>query len=463
MKKILIPALFLAAIFAAGLWFLVRRGPSGGPPPETATAFKVEAFGPGTLVQYADGQTPLRALRWLAPLPGGIQAVQVLTQSDRQRLVLFQDGDMIASLAVPRPSGVRDGFFNFAELRDALVVTGDVAILLYRSADASSGEMPLIVAVDLGTQTPRWVHRAQGERIILGGDSRDGSVFLFGTGTPVLRLPLALQKGERMGDTPYRAGMKPMDMPEEIKDTADLLPTGSRSFLLAHSGGLSSFAEGKGWRHWPMPSNAKLTFADSGPALAQAKGYWWQPFPGSVIQIKADGAPVASFEAASLAPAEPWSRDGALLKLRGADPAGNLWFSLAMPSTPSSVATPEAKPAEPKDGSAPAEAGDNGWKSEGSPADAPPAAEEDWITYCSQGLDRVYRWNPARRTLQGRALPEAWGALALPPGVNRPAGLQAFRPGSGKLLVESGPTAWLLPLEALPLGPAEQTRKDQLR
>ena len=217
--------------------------------------FKIEVYGPGTLLHYADGQTPLRALRWLAPLPGGIQAVQVLTQSDRQRLVLFQNGAMIANLLVPRPTGVREGFFNFAELREAIVLPGDVAVLLYRSTDASSGEMPLVIAMDLATQATRWVHRAPGEHFALGRDANSGCVFLFGP-TAILRLPLALQKGERIGEMPFRVGLKPIELPEEIKTPSDLLPTGPWSFLLAHGGGLSSYSENRGWKHWPTPSEA---------------------------------------------------------------------------------------------------------------------------------------------------------------------------------------------------------------
>jgi hypothetical protein len=449
------------AFLAASFWFLLRRGPSVGPPAESTLTFKVETYSPGRVLQYADGQTPLRALRWLPPLPGSIQPVQILTQSNRQRLVLFLDGKVMASLAVPRPSGVREGFFNFAELRDAIIIPDDVAVLFYRSADPSTGEMPLIIAMDLASQAIRWVHRAPGERLALGGDSNNGSVFLFGTTSPVLRIPLALQKGERMNDTPFRASLKPMEMPEEIKAPVDLLPTGPWGFLLAHAGGLSSYSESKGWKHWPTPPGASLAFNDAQPRLAQSKGYWWQPFPGRILQIKADGSPVSAFDAVALAPAAPWSMDGALLKLRGADPNGNLWFSLAMPSTPSSVATPEQLPTEAKEDNPESSDTPKAWKPENQGSRASTSTPEDWNTYCSQGLERIYRWSPERRTLQGRALPEAWAALAPPPGLNRPDGLQGFRPESGMLLVESGPTAWFLPLEALPLGPPVQTGKGQ--
>lgn len=448
MKKILVPFLLLLALLAGSLWFLLRRGPSGAPPSETSETFLVRAADAGTLMQYAEGQTPLRSIRWLPPLADGHLAVQVLTQSDRQRIVLFSAERQVASLLVTRPAGVREGFFNFAELRDAIVLPGDVAVLLYRSADPTSGELPLIMAFDLGSQTLRWVHRAAGERLALAGDSKNGAVFLFGPGNPVLRLPLALQKGEALGTSPFRPSLKPLEMPEEIRPGAvDLLPTGPWAFLLAHAGGLSSYSEGKGWRHWPTPPAAALTFPEARPALARGKALWWQPFPGKLIKVKADGSALDSAEAGALAPPEPWGRDLALLTLRGADPAGNLWFTLAKPAAPSPIATPTAAHTD-------REGDDSESKKleekpqDGDPAVAPSSSvQEDWATYCAQGLERIYRWNPERRIFQMRALPELWSGLTLPPGINRPSGIRDLRPESGNLLFDSGPTAWRLPLE----------------
>jgi len=379
LKKILIPVLLLLALLSVGFWLLIRRGPAGSAPQESGVTFKIESFESGFLLHYADGQTPLRALRWLPPMEGGIQPVQVLTQSDRQRLALFPLGKPVSSVLVPRPPGVREGFFNFAELGDILLAPGDLAILLYRSADPTSGELPLILALDLNTQTLRWAHRAPGEHLALGGDAKEGAVFLYGASSPILRLPLALQKGEQLGNTPFRASVKAMDMPEEIKGLADLLPTSAWSFLAAHTGGLSSYGASKGWKHWPPTTGGPLTFSDARPTLAAAKGYWWQPSPGRILQVKADGTPVHLYDASALAPGEPRSRDGALLKLCGADPTGGLWFTLATPMASSPLATPEGQNPEQADSQEPQGDREKVWRAEAAPGgEASPADPEDW-------------------------------------------------------------------------------------
>lgn len=464
MKKLLIPLLCLMALLGTGLWFLVRRNPVGVPQADTPAAFKIEPHGQGILFHYADGQTPLRALRWLPPTQEGLLPVQVLTQSDRQRFLLFQNGTMIVNLLVARPAGVREGFFNFAELRDAFVAPGEVAVLLYRSADASTGELPLIVAVDLSTQTTRWVHRAPGERLALGGDSQGAAVFLFGPASPILRLPLALRKGEQIGSSPFRPGVKPLEMPEEIKALSDLQPTGPWSFLATHEGGLSSYSESRGWKHWQPTAIASLSFPDFKPGVVgSGKTYWWQPFPGVVTQVKADGTPIATYDSAALTPPEPWDKDGMLLSLRGADPSGNLWFTVATPSEPSSLATPAGPPSQPQEGQESKNDPATAAEPEAPEPSPVPTAPEKWTSYATEGRERLYRWNPVRGALTGTTLTDFWAALPLPQGVNRPTGFPTFRPESGQLLLESGPSAWQVPLEALPMKPVGPAGKAQAR
>lgn len=464
MKKLLIPLLCLIAILGTGLWLLVRRNPVEVPQTDTPAAFKTESHGLGLLIHYADGQTPLRALRWLPPTQEGLLPVQVLTQSDRQRFLLFQNGALIANLVVPRPSGVREGFFNFAELRDAFVVSGDVAVLLYRSTDASTGELPLVVAMDLSTQMTRWVHRAPGERLALGRDSQGAAVFLFGPASPILRLPLALRKGEQMGSGPFRPGVKALEMPEEIKTLSDLLPTGTWSFLATHEGGLSSYSESKGWKHWQPMAVASLSFPDFKPVVVgSGKTYWWQPFPGIVTQVRADGTPITTYDSTALAPPEPWEKDGMLLSLRGTDPIGNLWFTLATPSEPASVATPAEPPSQSQDGQAHQGDPETAVKPETPEPPPIPSASEKWTSSAPEGRERLYRWNPGRGTLAGTALADFWAALPLPQGINRPAGFPTFRPESGQLLLESGPSAWLVSLEALSLKSISPASKVQAR
>ena len=447
MKKILAAVLLFSLPIILGAWLLVRRGSVVNAPEDTPSTFRTEPFGIGTLYRHSGEQAPLRALRWLAPQPDGIQALQVVTQSDRQRLVLFRDGNQVADLLVPRPSGIREGFFNFAELSEAIILP-DLAILFYRSANPSGGELPLVVAQELATGELRWVHRAAGDHIVPTSDAKDEAVYLYGSTSPVLRLPLALQKAERPGSTPFRGALKPMEMPEEIQTISGFLPTSAGSFLLAHAAGISAFSPNKGWRHWPMPSQGSLTFTDSRSTLAASKGYWWQPFPGKLIQVQADGTPLGT-EVSLPAPAEPWSRDRALLRLMGADPSGNLWFSLAAPSMSSPVATPEPQPSgepPPAAVSGTDAASEEVLKS----GTTPPLADSDeWTSYLARGLDRAYLWHPEQRILRQVDLSKFWTTLAFPPGLNRPATFPNLRPATGAALVESGSTAWRIPLEAL--------------
>ncbi|MFZ1615258.1 MAG: hypothetical protein WAT51_13855 [Holophaga sp.] len=445
-KKILIP-LFLFLIPAAlGMWLLVRRGPVAGAPEDTPASFRVETFGGGLLYRHSDAQTPLRALRWLPPQADGIQALQVVTQNDRQRLVVFKEGKQITDLLIPRPAGVREGFFNFAELPEAIVLP-DVAVLLYRSANPSAGELPLVVAHDLPSGMLRWVHRAAGEHLALAAATADPAVYLWGPTSPVLRLPLGLQKGERVGSTPFRATVAALDMPEEIKTVSAFASTGPGSFLLAHSAGLASLTNGKEWKHWPMPIQTQLHFSDNRSALAVSKGFWWQPFPGKLLQVKADGTPIGT-EVNLQDPPDPWTKDRLLLKLRGTDPQGNLWFSLALPTMTSAVATPPS----PSPVEASAEKSDPAPTTEPtsiSEASRPLADTEEWSTYLALGLERAYRWHPERRLLQPINLTGLWNKMAFPMGVNRPSALPDFQPASGSVLVESGSSAWSLPLETL--------------
>ena len=75
----------------------------------------------------------------------------------------------------------------------------------------------------------------------LGGAGKDAAVFLWGRTTPLQRMPLALQKGEKEGVAPVRPGLKPYELPAEVGEISDLLPTGAWTFLVAHARGLSAF------------------------------------------------------------------------------------------------------------------------------------------------------------------------------------------------------------------------------
>jgi len=447
LKKILIPVVLVLMPVSFGLWLLLRRGHATAPPEDTPAIFQAEAFGNGTVFRYSDEQTPLRALKWLPPQPDNVQALQVVTQNDRQRVVLFKGRKQIGDYLISRPMGVREGFFNFAELAEAIVLP-DIAVLLYRSANPSAGELPLLIAQDLKEGNLRWVHRAPGEHIVLAPDPKDAAIFLYGPTSAVIRLPLALQQSERIGATPFRSNIKAMEMPEEIKSVSDFLPTGPRSFLVAHSGGLSSFAGIGEWKHTPMPTQKPFAFADDRSVLAASKGIWWQPFPGTIFRVKPDGSP-ADAEASIPEPDDPWAKDRRLLRLKGVDPLGNFWFSLATPVASSPIATPETPQ---KNESEATETPETPVPTLGeAKLDANPISAEtpEWSAYLSQGLERTYLWHPERRTLKRINLTSIWTTLTTPPGMNRPAAFPNFQPASGTVLMESGSAAWSIPLESL--------------
>jgi len=414
MKKLAI-ALLAAGLLLLGLWCVIRRKPGALPPVgEEQAAFRVETVEQGTLLTYSDAQTPLRSLKWL---PGSTTIAQVVTQSDRQQITLFKDG-AFASYLVPKPPGVREGFFRIAELRDARVVDGSVALLLYGAP--GNDELPLVLALDLATKDIRWIHRAAGERLAMT-DGPEGIAYLFGSASPPVRLPLALASGERTSPTGTRSAARRLELPPEVLEISDLKPTGAWTFLIAHRGGLSAYLGSKGWTHHPVPENAPTQFQDVKGALGgSGKRLWWQPFPGTVLQVLADGTPKAQW--LELPAAEPFARDAALLHLVGTDGDGLLWFDLAVPGEP--VPAP-AEPAQP----------------EGTTT----LSLEDWPAYAAKGLDRVYRWDSQKRVLQRCE----WSSLTVPQGFPRPANGLRLAPETGVLMLERGPAAWLLPLSGL--------------
>ncbi len=405
--------------------------------------FQTAPTGGGTLVRYEDPQTPIRALRWLQPLPGGLSAVQVVTQSDRQQVSLFKDGVFQASYAIPKPTGVRDGFFRLAELRDACVVDGDVAVLLYALPGGSSDEPSLVLALDLKSKDIRWFHRAPGEHLA-AAEASHAVVYLFGAKTPPVRLPLALASKEQTGPTGVRSAARTLELPPEVQEISDLKPTGAWTFLLAHKAGLSAYLGSKGWLHQPLPDANPGWFQDTRGVLSGGpKTYWWQPSPGSVIQVLADGTPKATWTSAELATAEPFTKDASLLHLLGADATGKLWFDLSVPSETAGSAPVTNTSSDPWKPETPTE----------TPAALPTVKLEDWPTYVSQGLDRLYCWDTQNKSLRRFK----WMTLSVPEGFQKPVNGVKLVPGSGTLLLENGTSAWLLPLSALPLGEAANT------
>lgn len=443
MRKALLLSLLALALLGGlggGAAWLARRPAHAGPPEdEGAQSVSVKAEGPGSLLEMQDGGLPLRSLRWIGPVPGGAVVAQVATQSDRQQVAVIQGGRSLGLFQVPRPAGIGEGLFNHAELVDAVYAEGDALVLAYRPLAGSEGDPVVVLALDLASRALRWCHRAPGERLASGGTGRDVAVFLWGRTTPLQRLPLALQKGEKEGVSPVRTVLKPYEKPEEVGALSDFLPTGGWTFLAAHSKGLSAFnGTAKGWTHLPSPPPSRLGFPEPRGALAQAgKRFWWQPEPGAVVPVQADGTPIAEAEAPILAVPDP-ALDAPMLKLFGGDAEGRLWFTLAAPTL---RALPVPKPAQ-----------------EGEPEPPAPEAPEftsaellAWELHLKGDLGRIYVFDPAKKVLSRLAWAEAWPALRPPEGFARPAKEAGLRPAAGGALFTAERGAWWLPLGALPL------------
>ena len=471
MKKALLVIFLVVLALGGSAWWLLRVRSAPFSLDESSTSFSADNLGVGRLFRYTDGGRPLRAFHWLRPSAGGIEVAQVLTQTDQQQIGIFQNGLRTAQMHVPRPEGVAEAFFRFAQLRDAAVQPGDVAILLYRAQDATPADVPLIVALDLNTQSVRWSHRAAVERLVLApnpnpANPNDNSVIGFGDKGELLRLPLRLQNGEREGAKAPRAAALSIEMPPEIQGVTDLIPTSESSLLISHRMGLSAFLGEKGWNHISLPAPGPLGFVEPKSSLAfNEKKIWWQPEPGRIIQVKADGTPVAMWEPKTFPISTPFEKDAELLQLLGADSEGKLWFGLAAPTLLQPVVIPIQNGA-PDSGSPAAPAGspvtkESEWKSdapataESTPAIQPQSIEgvdrAAWEGYLRQGLDRVYCWDPESGMIKRASWTECWRKLGPPSDFSIPLGDGALRPAAGAFLFDSSTQAWWLPLKELPL------------
>ncbi len=474
MKKALIAALVLMLSMGGGIWWWLRSRSTTFSVDEPAMGFSADNLGVGRLFHYAEDGRPLRAFHWLRPSAGGIEVAQVLTQTDQQQIGIFQNGLLMEQLHVPRPEGVTEGFYRFAQLRDAAVVPGDVAVLLYCAQDATSADVPLIVALDLKTRAIRWSHRAAVERLALAmnprqdkGNVNHDAVIGFGDAGELVSLPLLLQPGEREGAKPPRACARSIEMPPEIQGVTELIPTGDSSFLISHRMGLSAYLEGAGWNHVSSPPPSPLGFVEpKSNVVFSGKRLWWQPEPGRIIQVQSDGTPVALWEPQNFPIPAPYEKDAEMLHLLGADTDGKLWFGLAAPTLTQPAAT-SVQPVGTVDAAAagtpapPSPAKDGGSK-----PDAPAKAESTpepqpentggmdrsaWESYLRQGQDRIYWWDPESGAIKRASWTDCWRKLGPPSDSSLPLGDGGLIPRSGGFLFSSGTQAWWLPLKELPL------------
>lgn len=420
----------LALLLGSSAWWLTRRNPGAPPQEEQATPFRVAPAGGGKLIEFQPSPAPLRSLRWTVPLAGGAAVAQILSQSGRQQVVLFQQGEPGPVLSLPVPSDISGTFFQFADLVDAALVPGELLVLLYRGPVETAPA--LVLAWDLRAQQIRWSRRAPGHHAALSPDRH--SLFLFGPDDPVTLLDL----GAKPAPQPVS-----VELPQEVKGVSSLLATGSRSFLAAHASGLSSWRNGV-WVHVPVPPSSPLGFpAGLGRLAGHARGAWWQPEPGTLIPLGSDGAPGEAKDLKALLP-EAAVLDASLLHLLGEAEDGSLWFGLSRPLLPPPVAsTPEAAPASVEPGA-------------GLPVPVLPSAvpgshpsREAMETHLKLGLDRLYRWAPGEGALSRIALPQVWATLGPPAGLPCPAGDGGLRPEAGVLLCGEPARTWWLPLGAL--------------
>ncbi len=439
MRKSLIGGIALGLVLVGGGIWLAHRGSAAAAGDSETALFTSAVQGEGVAIRL-DAKEPLRAVRWLQPLPGGLALCQVSTQSDRQLLAKFQDGRPTQVIAIPRPAGLSEGYFRQSEVRDALVM-GDTLVLLL-NADGSRREWPVVLAV-----TPEgallWAHRVQAEHLVADG----AQLWAWGP-TGAQRMPVAMGNAEHSGSKLERPGLpEPVRWPEEVPPPTALVPTPG-GLLVSHARGLSAWKSEGGWHHTAAPAPSPLGFTGPKGNLVRAgETHYWQPEPGVLLKVGADAAILG----AEPLPAPAEALDGALLRLLGKGPDGWLWFSLAAPLLPeakvvSLTPAPTETPAE------------EGWKVEatpaqtGLPAPAPLTADQRaaYQALLAKPMDRLYAWKPGESSLRAVVWSQIWPKLGAPGGFPPPPGDGGLRPEAGGFLFGVEQQRWWLPLKALP-------------
>lgn len=428
--KPLLGAAALAILAGTGLFWMTRRTPGTPPSEEAAVPFRAEAVGAGSLLELQPPPVPLRAVRWVGPLPGRAAVAQILTQTGRQQAALFLEGRPAALAAFDAPAGLPQGYFPFADLVDAAVVPGREAVLLYRGPGGESG---LVLVWELDSGRIRSTLRAPGDHLALSPDGR--SAFLYGGRAGVTILNLA-------GGSETKVATTLVELPPEVGAVSGLLPTGPRAFHLAHPGGLSTWRNGV-WTHASAPLPSLLGFpAGSGRLAGGAAGAWWQPEPGQLLPIGADGTPGEPRDLKALLPSDA-ALDAAMLSLLGEDADGQLWFGLSRPTLPVPAPPPPPSPeAAPPDATSPSVPAQG-------PGPLDDAVRAAWTAHLQKGLDRVYRWRPGASAMKPVGWSAVWKDLAPPPGIAPPVGDGGLRPEAGGLLLGAPDRMWWLSLGAI--------------
>ena len=455
MKRLLYSVIGLLALagVAWGAFWTLNRPEAHAAKQGDHAPFLVQPAGAGESIEYQPSEIPIRSLVWSRPLPGNAAVAQLLTQSNCQQALLFIDGNLNTTLTLDRPQAVAKNVFDFAELEDAALVPGQDLLLLYRTS--VTGELPVLVAWDLQKGAVQWVYRGAGTRLVLSPQGH--RVFLFGPGAPVQILDLRRKNGTAI-PTPTPTTV---DLPPGMVGPTDLLPTGASDFLATEAAGLAAWKQGA-WIRTPAPAPSPLGFAAPAGTLARAGStLWWQPEPGQLLQVAADGSIVLTEDLTGLIQGSH-AQDASLFHLLGTDPRGGLWFAPVAPGfqaplppavpvpVPAAVPVPDPAPAalKPPPGTAVAATPTT------APSPAPPPAptlQDSWTPYLKAGLDRLYRWKPGSQTMQGFSWTSTWKQLGAPSFLEPPTGDGGLVPASGGFLLGGQERRWWLPLTSVPL------------
>jgi len=437
----------LLIVMALGLWLLARRPDQRQREEGSAPLFKVQPTSAGFLIEYAEEQVPLRAITWVQGRQPSVLFAQVLTQNDRQQVTIFHDAKPLATVTVPRPPGTTEGFFRFAELKDAVLLEGGRALLLYAQGDGRKDEESLLIFLELESQGMPWAHRSRAERISYEPSLDPDGAYVFGAVAPLLRIRFP---GPGKGGNPK---VESIDLPAGIEGLTSLIPTGPGTFLATHAQGLSASLGPKEWISHPLPERTGVGFKDALPSLASGGGsFWWQPFPGRLFQVGKDGEAKAEVHPAEALNSSALDLDAGLLGMLGADPTGDLWFGLvppllqntapATPPEPAKISIQEGGPSAETPSPPPVET-----------ASAPSAEERArWDAHVKGGLSRVYRWSPGKLALRLYPWASCWNTLGRPGDFPVPEGNGRLRPESGGFLVGGERRVVWVPIRALGSG-----------
>jgi hypothetical protein len=427
MKKLLLWTSTLGLLALGGALLLAHRGAPPAALDEDAPLFSSLVQGSGQLIQL-QAREPLRAVRWLAPLPGGWGLCQVGTQSDRQLVGLFKDGALAHTFQLPRAKGMTDGFYRQAEIREAAMANGTLLLLV--KADGGHRELPVVMALTQAGEL-RGAQRVQGEHLALSNEA----LWTWGP-TGAQRHPLPL-------DGPSTPAPETVPWPYEVSAPTALLPTPA-GFLVSHAKGLSAWRGEAGWTHTPNPTTSAWAFPAPTGALTQgASEIYWQPEPGRLLKVTPEARVLAP---EPLPSPDPAGMDATLLKLLGCDREGRLWFGLTSPSLP--LATPVTPaPQAPSEGAAPAP----------TPVGAPTAPHSFTAesiaaleSHLKAPLDRIYVWKPGDKAMRLITWSQVWPRLGAPASVPAPSGDADLKPEAKGLWLGSGQAHWWLPFQALP-------------